>query len=164
VTASNLRHGARAVILDADDRIFLLHCELPHLQFWLAPGGGVEQGETPLQALERELDEELGLKPTGHLPPLWHQVVIGENFAPGYDGVINDYFLVRVESFAPGGPTSEAELLVENITGHRWWTLEELLLAHAQDGQEVFSPRDLPVLLRQILADGPPASPLLIAF
>jgi hypothetical protein len=50
--------------------------------------------------------------------------------------------------------------VVENITGHRWWTLEELLLAH---GQEVFSPRDLPILLRRILADGPPASPLLIA-
>ncbi|MDX6293260.1 MAG: 8-oxo-dGTP diphosphatase [Kribbellaceae bacterium] len=91
-------------------------------------------------------------------------MVIGEDFAPGYDGVINDYFLVRVERFTPGGPTSEAELLVENITGHRWWTLEELLLAHAQHGQEVFSPRDLPVLLRQVLADGLPASPLLIAF
>jgi ADP-ribose pyrophosphatase YjhB (NUDIX family) len=60
VTASNLRRGARAVILDADDRIFLLHCELPHIQFWLAPGGGLEQGETPLQALERELDERSG--------------------------------------------------------------------------------------------------------
>jgi 8-oxo-dGTP diphosphatase len=77
--------------------------------------------------------------------------------------VINDYFLVGVEPFTPGGPTSEAELLVENITGHRWWTIEELLLAHAQHGREVFSPRDLPILLRQILADGPRASPLLIA-
>lgn len=74
---------------------------------------------------------------------------------------INDYFLVRVELFTPGGPTSEAELLIENITRHRWWTLDELLLAH---GQQVFSPRDLPILLRQVLADGPPASPLSIAF
>jgi hypothetical protein len=92
---------------------------------------------------------------------LWHQVVIGEGFAPGYDGVIKYHFLVRVEPFTPAGATSEAELRVENITGHRWWTLEELLLSH---GREVFSPCDLPVLLRQVLADGPPASPLLIAF
>jgi hypothetical protein len=75
--------------------------------------------------------------------------------------VIKYHFLVRVEPFAPADATSEAELRVENITGHRWWTLEELLLSR---GREVFSPRDLPVLLRQVLADGPPASPLLIAF
>ncbi|MEV5557865.1 NUDIX hydrolase [Nonomuraea wenchangensis] len=61
----NLRHAVRAIVLDDHDRILLCRLALPKPAgttiVWAAPGGGVEPGETPLAALRRELDEEVGL-------------------------------------------------------------------------------------------------------
>jgi 8-oxo-dGTP diphosphatase len=37
---------------------------------------------------------------------VWHQEVV----APGYDGMVNDYFLVRATSFDPRGALSAGEL------------------------------------------------------
>ncbi|HEU4945964.1 MAG TPA: GNAT family N-acetyltransferase [Kribbella sp.] len=153
-----LRRAARAVVLDQDDRVLLVRFEFANgTTLWATPGGGVEQGESVHEALDRELQEEVGVRAAADPPYLWHQVVVAEGHAAGYDGVINDYFLVRVEAVAAGGTMSEAELRAENVTGHRWWTLDELL---AHEGPELFAPRDLPKLLQQVLEDGPPAEPL----
>lgn len=55
--------GVRAVVLDADRRVFLIrHTYVPG---WQLPGGGVEKGETMDAALERELREEGNIEMTG---------------------------------------------------------------------------------------------------
>jgi 8-oxo-dGTP pyrophosphatase MutT (NUDIX family) len=51
--------GAFAVILDGDGRVLLVHRR--DLDLWNLPGGRVEPGETPWQAVVREVREETGL-------------------------------------------------------------------------------------------------------
>ena len=48
--------GVRAMVIDPQDRIFLI--KHSYVDGWHLPGGGVETGETMLEALSRELAEE----------------------------------------------------------------------------------------------------------
>jgi len=157
-----LRASARAIILDEDDRILLCRFEFPRdgRQFvvWATPGGGIEPGESVLAALRRELREEVGLGISADPPHIWHQELVRPGYpAAGYDGAVNDYFLVRVPAFTPRGSLSDEELAAENVTGLRWWALAEIV---GYQGTDRFGPRNLALLLTTLLREGPPAEPL----
>ena len=62
--------GVRAVVLDRDTRVFLI--KHSYADGWHLPGGGVEAGESLLQALTRELREEGNIELTG--APVLHGV------------------------------------------------------------------------------------------
>ncbi len=52
--------GACAIIFDERDRVLLSHRR--DLDLWNLPGGGVESGELPTEAVVRETREETGLE------------------------------------------------------------------------------------------------------
>jgi ADP-ribose pyrophosphatase YjhB (NUDIX family) len=160
----NLRASARAIILDEDDHVLLCRFVFPHpavpngaQAVWAAPGGGIELGEDGLSALRRELREETGLVTAIDPPHVWHQVVVAADHAPGFDGMVNDYFLIRATHFEPQGEFTDDQLAAEHIATFRWWQLSEIT---SYTGPDLFSPRDLATPLTDLLTSGIPSDPV----
>jgi TDG/mug DNA glycosylase family protein len=135
------REAVRAVVVDGRGRVLLLSWESPGGRWWITPGGGILAGESEEAALRRELLEEVGLAGC-ELGPLvlerTHVLPFGERLVRQHER----YYLVRVASLAVA-PT--IDLTPENVTGHRWWTLDEL----DATGERIAPPR-LAALVRSL--------------
>ncbi|MEU2512151.1 NUDIX hydrolase [Streptomyces syringium] len=156
--ADGTRRAARVILLDARDRVLLMNGfepADPTSTWWFTPGGGLEGDETWEQAARRELAEETGITEIELGPVLWRRFC---SFP--FDGRRWDqeehYFLARTEQAGQwtGGGT---ELERRSVTGLRWWTCEELLAA-----RETVYPTRLGELLRTLLDEGPPSTPVLL--
>ena len=66
--------GVRGLIIDKDDRVLLV--KHTYVSGFYLPGGGVETGETILQALERELFEECAVSLKS--PPLLYNIYLNK--------------------------------------------------------------------------------------
>ena len=146
-----LRQAARAIVLDPADRILLVRFDFPARSFWATPGGGIDEGETPEQAVARELDEEVGLVDFELGPWVWTREHVFPFENGLWDGQTELYMLVRTHAFEPTPRFTPQELEAEYVTGLRWWTPAELAAS-----EEAFAPRRLPELLAALLRDGPP--------
>jgi TDG/mug DNA glycosylase family protein len=153
-TGLRLRPAVRALVLDPADRVLLVEFRWPDKTVWAPPGGGIEPGETPEQAIVRELAEESGLRDFELGPCIWAR---DHWFAdmPGWGGQSERIHLVRTDAFEPAPEWTAEQLAGEGIHGQRWWTAEEL-----EAPGTIFAPRRLPKLLRDLLRDGPPPEPV----
>ena len=68
-----------SAILRWRDRILLCRHEKGGKQYWLLPGGGVNSGESLVDALYRELAEEIGIDDQ---PPVEGPVAVVDSIAP----------------------------------------------------------------------------------
>ena len=73
--ARGMTLGVRAVVLDSDNRVFLV--KHSYVAGWHLPGGGVEVGETFRDALRRELAEEGRIELAGE--PALHGVLLNSH-------------------------------------------------------------------------------------
>lgn len=153
------RESVRALVLDPDHRVLLVRFEFPEERVWALPGGGVEPGEDPLDALRRELAEELGLERPDIGPHVWnreHVVTFEHVDGTGpWDGQRDRVHLIRTRAFEPVPHLSVEALAAERLHEIRWWTLHEL---DASD--VVFAPRRLPRLVADLVRHGPPPVPI----
>ena len=76
--ARGMTLGVRAMVIDPDGRIFLV--KHSYVSGWHMPGGGVETGETLVDALVRELREEGNLEPPP--PPMLHGMFFNDSLSP----------------------------------------------------------------------------------
>ena len=153
-TGLPLRPAVRAVVLDDAGRVLLVRFEWPHKTVWAPPGGGLEPGETDEQAIRRELTEESGLYDFELGPCVWRRAHWFSDMS-GWGGQVERHYLVRTAGFEPAPAWSAESLALEGIAGQRWWSVEELA-----DSRELFAPRRLPRLLRDLLSAGPPPEPV----
>jgi TDG/mug DNA glycosylase family protein len=135
------REAVRALVVDAERRVLLLRWENAAGRWWITPGGGLLPGESEEAALRRELAEEIGLSKFS-IGPL---VLERTHSLPWSARIVRQHervYLVRVERL---DVHPSIDLLPENVTGHRWWTLDEL------DGtDERISPPQLADLVRAL--------------
>ena len=111
-----------SAILRRGDRILLIRQEKADREYWLLPGGGVNAGESLVEALRRELTEEVGLEAT---LPLEGPVAIADSISPArapakhvvhiiFAGHLGDRSLVTVTSRDAA------------VRGHRLFGVDEL--------------------------------------
>jgi ADP-ribose pyrophosphatase YjhB (NUDIX family) len=93
--------GVRALVLDARDGVLLVrHTYVPG---WHLPGGGVERGETALDALTRELEEEGNI--VLEEEPRLHGIFFNKAVSPRDHVVV--YIVRRFRQSAPRAPDRE---------------------------------------------------------
>jgi len=94
--------GVRALVIDSEGRLLLIQPR--YAEGWTLPGGGLERGETVLEALARELKEETAVIVTA--APKLIGVYSHEREFPG-DHVI----LYLVMDFKPGKFAASLEIV-----------------------------------------------------
>jgi 8-oxo-dGTP pyrophosphatase MutT (NUDIX family) len=73
-----LRESVRALIVDPDAHVLLVRFDWEGVEpaggFWTSPGGGIEPGESRLEAIQRELREEVGMVVDSLGSELWTKI------------------------------------------------------------------------------------------
>lgn len=154
-----IRQAVRALLVTPDHHILLVRFEFPTRTVWALPGGGLDPGETHLDALHRELIEEVGLTEPVVGAHVWNREHIIA-FEDGlWDGQQDRFYLVEAnEQFEPAPALTSEQLRAERLHELRWWHVAEIEAA-STDGV-VFAPTRLGPLLRSLVAEGPPPAPI----
>jgi 8-oxo-dGTP pyrophosphatase MutT (NUDIX family) len=154
------RLTARVVLLDPDGRVLLMKGRLPGRPdgpaFWYTVGGGVEDGETLMQAAARELVEETGLTDAVLGETVWRDEVVLRDIDHEKRLFQQFYVVARTAGGAPSsaGWMAHEHQLTDDI---RWWTLAELRLT-----DDTVYPVGFTELLSDLLAGHVAPEPLLI--
>jgi ADP-ribose pyrophosphatase YjhB (NUDIX family) len=114
-----------SAILRWRGRILLCRHDKGAGEVWLLPGGGVQAGESLLDALQRELWEETGLFPEGVDVPLEGPVALVDSIAPPTSAkrkhVVHVIFAADVS-----GSLEDVSSQDDAVRGHRAFRVREL--------------------------------------
>jgi ADP-ribose pyrophosphatase YjhB (NUDIX family) len=109
-----------SAILRWRERLLLCRHEKGGREAWLLPGGGVHSGESLLDALEREIAEEVGIEPPAFEGP----VAIADSIAP--DRSVSKHVIHIIFAGNVGGSLESVVSRDEAVQGHRLFSPDEL--------------------------------------
>jgi 8-oxo-dGTP pyrophosphatase MutT (NUDIX family) len=157
-----LRPNARVILLDQSGQVLLLHVNDPmddEPAFWITPGGGVEPGESAVEAAVREVNEETGLQTS---PAVLGSPVARSEGSWEFRGEalysVSHHFFLRADAFELSDEhwTDEER---EFHQGWRWWSADEL-----EATEEIVYPPRLAGLVRMLHRGERPESPVELPF
>jgi 8-oxo-(d)GTP phosphatase len=140
-----VRESAGGIIVGPQGSIVLVE---QHGNSWSFPKGGIEEGESPLVAAQREIEEETGLTELTYIKPLgsytrYSLALDGKTENPAWGNRKRTFFLFTTAqtTFHTHDPQGE-------ITQVRWVSIEEALqlLTHPKDKEFLESVRDTLVI------------------
>lgn len=159
-----IRNSARVVLISPVSRVLLIRMgehvpfdpEKPDLlEYWVTPGGGLDDGESFVEAARRELWEEAGYSDVEIGPWVWtrERVLIFD----GQRTLSHErYFVAHVpdEQIAPAALSEDERRM---ILGYRWWSAEEI-----RDSEDYFIPEGLAGLIEPLVTGEVPARPVTV--
>jgi 8-oxo-dGTP pyrophosphatase MutT (NUDIX family) len=151
------RPTVRIVLISPAGRVLMIRYEDRRTAqapvYWLTPGGGIDPGETPIEAARRELLEETGLAEAEFGPVVWYDeprvTYQGERFQ-----ILQSYFVARCASEALSSE-GWTELEREVIQEMRWCAPEDL-----RGLKERVYPSKIADLLPDLIAGRYPEAPI----
>ena len=112
-----------SAILRWRDRLLLCRHEKPGKEYWLLPGGGVNSGESLVDARHRELAEEIGIDEE---LPLEGPVAVADSIAPAHS-LTTKHVVHIIFAGDLGGRSLEAVTSTDAaVRGHRLFAQNEL--------------------------------------
>jgi 8-oxo-dGTP pyrophosphatase MutT (NUDIX family) len=151
------RLAARVLLLDGADRVLLFQGFDPHRpeagMWWITPGGGVDDGESLEAAALRELTEETGISDAALGPCVWTRTAAFEFEGDRY--LQREWFFIGRTNTKDVDSAGFTAIERRSVTGHRWWTVAELLAT-----DDVIYPSRFGELVQRLLTEGPPAEPV----
>ncbi|MGB3439295.1 MAG: NUDIX domain-containing protein [Actinophytocola sp.] len=145
------RSAVRLVVLDEQDQILLFHTRSPDYPelgtWWELPGGGIDPGESYVEAAVRELREESGLTAGTVGPATWTRTATFK--CRGFRRVQQEVVaVVPVHGVAPRiDVAGQLDYELDAYVSARWWPRDELIAT-----RERCYPGRLPELLPAFLA------------
>jgi 8-oxo-dGTP pyrophosphatase MutT (NUDIX family) len=148
-----LREAARVLLLDPSGRLLLVEGGDPSApergRWWFTPGGGLDPGEDAATGAARELWEETGVTGVTLTGPVAERTAEFD-----YDGTAyrqhEVFYVARLDDHVEVVPGGLTDLEHRALSGHRWWSVDEL----AVTGDVVFPEWLHSWLLDQVGAGG----------